>query len=153
MILDELVDDLTRMNRNEIRIGKVSKDVNIDVGGLALQRVTLTKSEHYDRRMRHNKLVVYKSFENDDVLQSFIDRVTGVDRESANLALQDCVEYAIANQFGVEQDDVIAKFDLRAGCSMCTCSPGWIVEFKTSVFDENENSFYPKQYDMWLTFA
>ena len=50
MILDELVDDLTRINRNEIRIGKVSKDVNIDVGGLALQRVSLTKSEHCDRR-------------------------------------------------------------------------------------------------------
>ena len=153
MILDELTDDLTRMNRKAIRIGQVSKNVNIDVGGLALQRVTLTKTEKYDKRAKHNKLVVYKSFEGDDILQSFVDRVTGVDRESANLALQDCVEYAIANQFGVEQEDVIAKFDLRAGCSTCTCSPGWIVEFKTSVFDENESSFYPKQYYMWLTFA
>jgi len=156
VILDELVDDLTRVNSKEIRVGKVTKHMNVNVGEFAVERVSLSKSEHYDMRRKNGKLVVYKGFNTDVPLTSFIERIEGVDRESLHKKIENKVQYIVAKEFDVAEDDVKLTFDLRAGCSTCTCSPGWLVELpEQHPINQLHNDYkyaYPRQYDMWITF-
>ena len=155
MILDELKEDVYRMNRNEYRTHYVSKDMNVNIGEYAVERLSLSKTQHYDMRRKNGKIVVYKGFADDTILQSFLDRVNGVDRETEHKTIEKELKWFIAKQFGLEEDDLKMKFDLKAGCSMCTCSPGWLIEFPDQhPINERENGYqyaYPRQYDMWVT--
>jgi hypothetical protein len=155
MILDELKEDVYRMNRNEYRTHYVSKDMNVNIGEYAVERLSLSKTQHYDRRRKNGKLVVYKGFADDNVLQSFLDRVNGVDREAEHKKIEKELKWFIARQFNVDESDLQMRFDLKAGCSTCTCSPGWLVELpEQHPINQRENGYdyaYPRQYDMWVT--
>lgn len=155
MILDELVDDLTRMNSREIRVGSVTKHMNVNVGEFAVERVSLSKSEHYDMRRKNGKLTVYKQFNTDDALTSFRERIEGIDREALHKKIEDKVKFMVAKEFDVDEADVKMKYSVYAGCS-CPCSPGWSVELpEQHEINKLHNDYkyaYPRQYDMWITF-
>ena len=155
MILDELKEDVYRMNRNEYRTHYVSKDMNVNIGKYAVERLSLSKTQHYDMRRKNGKIVVYKGFADDTILQSFLDRVNGVDRETEHKTIEKELKWFIAKQFNVDESDLKMRFDLKAGCSTCTCSPGWLVELpEQHPIYRRENDYkyaYPRQYDMWVT--
>ena len=155
MILNELKEDSRRISSKEYRTHSMRKEMNVNIGEYAVERVSLSKTQHYDMRRKNGKFVVYKGFADDDVLKSFRDRLDGVDREAEHKKIEKELKWFIAKQFGLEEDDLKMKFDLKAGCSMCTCSPGWLIEFPDQhPINERENGYkyaYPRQYDMWIT--
>jgi hypothetical protein len=155
MILNELKEDVRRISSKEYRTDSMSKEMNVNIGEYAVERVSIAKSEHYDMRRKNGKFVVYKQFANDDILKSFRDRLDGVDREAEHKKIEKELKWFIARQFDVEEDDLKMRFDLKAGCSMCTCSPGWLIEFpEQHPINRRENDYkyaFPRQYDMWVT--
>ena len=128
MILDKLEPMTGSRGYKEYYMSSYAKDMNVNIGDYAVERVSLTQVKHYDRRKKHGKIVVYKSFSDDTIMTSFQDRLNGVDRKAQHDKIAKELKWFVAEQFGVDESDMKMRFDLKAGCSMCTCSPGWVVE-------------------------
>ena len=149
-ILEKMKEDYYRYNRNEHRVASFKKDsTNINIGKHSVEAYWFYKKQIWDRRNNNGKFIIYKFMHTDSPIQSFMDRLEGVDRKKQHKLIEKEILYFVSSLLDVDEQNIKLKYDVFAGCS-CPCSPGWLLTLPQEHKIYDNPIAYPYRYELHI---